>query len=170
MKPDSSRKTRWACRCRAGNSRETLPLPLFDLGLIAFAGVTTRLLRRPVQACAQKAADMIVMKRDAEKAADEFPDPGAGPQFRVPAVGFGALQEESFQAVLLVGGQARRRPAMGLGGQAVGLPRQLEPAVNGTTVNTQDPGDRLGAFPVANRLHRLTASPFRPGLNLAFFG
>lgn len=102
-----------------------------NLGVVAFAGSATRLLRRPVESFAEDAADVIVMERDAEVPLNEDGDASAGPQLGGPAVGFGSLQEELGEAFVLRGRQACGRSRMGLGYEAVGAFREFEPAVNG---------------------------------------
>ncbi len=95
--------------------------PVCDGGLIPFAGATTGLLRRPLQSLSQKAANVIVMERDAEVSTDDFGNALRGPELIGPAVGLGTLAEQLLELVLLFDGQARRRARMWLGREAVGL-------------------------------------------------
>src|SRR4029077_2479767 len=97
---------------RLGNIGKTQALPKLDPGLVTFARLTTRFLRRPVQADAEKTTDMIMMERNAKMALNQLDDASTGPQLSIPAVGFGSFQKKSLQAMVLFGRQARRRTTM----------------------------------------------------------
>jgi hypothetical protein len=120
---------------RLGNDGKTDGFPDFDVGFVSFAGFAARFLGRPVQAGAEKPAYVVVMKRNAKMAVDQLSNPCTGPQLGRPAVGLGPLQEESLQATVLFGRQARCRTVVRFGSQAVCLLNQGEPAVNRRTVD-----------------------------------
>jgi hypothetical protein len=104
---------------------------------------------------------MIVVKRHAEVAANDFGNSSAGPQTVVPAVGLSALLEELLQLAMLLEGQAWRRAKVWLGSQAVRLLGSLEPAIHTGAIDAIDAGNHLGAFARVNRLHGSTASAFQ---------
>jgi hypothetical protein len=112
-----------------GYLREAHVLPMLDGRFIAFARLPTRLLRRPLQVDAQKAAYMIVMESNSKVALNKLHHTGTRPQLVGPAVSLRSFDKQRFQALILLGGQAWRRTAMRFGRQAVRLSRIIEPTV-----------------------------------------
>ena len=122
-------------------------LPAFDLLAGAFAGSALGLLARPVQPLFAELANGFRVVGDSEAIAEEACDPVGRPQRMVPAVGLGPLQEQGFQVVEVVVGQAwggsRRRP----GRQSVLSLRPSPPAVDGGGAYAEDTGDDGRGFP-----------------------
>jgi hypothetical protein len=105
--------------------------------------------------------DMVVMKRDAEVIANYLNDAGTRPQFVGPAVRLWALQQECFEATMLIGRQARRWTGMRSGGQAVWLFNVIEPAVDAGAIDAQDTGHGFGAVPFVDGLDRASTPSFQ---------
>ena len=143
-----------------GDARKLISSPKLDRRVIAFASATTGLLRRPVETGTQDATDMVVVKRDAEVPPNKLRNASTGPQTVRPTVALGTLLEEFIEATKLVGRQAWRRAGLRLGGQAVGLAGQGQPAVHGNTIDADDTCDRLGTLAPMDSVHRLPAAAF----------
>ena len=103
------------------NRGEGVALPLRDGFFVAFAGASTRLLRRPLQPRVQEAPDMVVVQRDTEVPANQISNTLGGPEFIGPTVGLRSLAEQQFEFLLLLDRQARRGAAMAFRGEAVRL-------------------------------------------------
>src|SRR3989442_2426541 len=78
-----------------------------------------------------------------------------------PAVILRALQKKGFQATMLFGRQAWRRTGLGFGCQAVRGFSQLEPTVDGTTVDAKNARHQLGAFSLMDSFYCVTSPPFQ---------
>src|SRR5262249_7914019 len=149
----------------ADDAREGTLAPQPDAGFIALAGPPPGFLRRPAQAVAEKAADVVVVKGDAEMALDKVDDAGPGPQLVGPAVGLSTLAEQVLEIEMLFVRQTRRGAGVRLGSQAIGLLSEFEPAVHGSAGDAQDPGHGLGALAEVHGPDRLVAPAlqFRSG-------
>ena len=138
-----------------------LPLPAGDLVLIALAGLAARLLRRPAQALAEKAADVIGMEADTEVTADQLGHAGGGPEPVGPTVGVGALLEQGSQAAELVVVQAWRRAALGLGGEGLrALFGYFPPTIQRVAIDAENAGDDGRWFPGADTRDGQAAAAF----------
>src|SRR4029077_8842126 len=78
-----------------------------------------------------------------------------------PAVRFGTLKQQAFQATMLLERQAWRRTGMRPCGQAVCLSSHTKPANDGTAIDANDPSHRVRTLSLSNSLHRLTPSPLQ---------
>jgi hypothetical protein len=103
----------------AEDARQLIGRPSLDLLVVAFAGLALRFLAGPAESLLEDFADVLGVVRDAEAFADEPGDAVGGPQFVVPAVFFGALQQEAFEFAEGVVGQPGRRAGDRSGVQAV---------------------------------------------------
>jgi hypothetical protein len=104
---------------------------------------------------------MIMMEPDSKVTLNQYPNARTGPQLIRPAVGFGALEQQVFQATMLLGRQAWRRTEMRFGSQAVRLSSHVKPAKNRAAIDANDPSHRLRAFSLSNSFHGLTPSPLQ---------
>ena len=83
-----------------------------------------------MQASFEDLADVFGMERHVEALLDEACDPVGRPQFVVPAVGFGSLEQQFLQLAELVRRQTRFGAGSRFGLQAVGLSGETAPAVD----------------------------------------
>jgi hypothetical protein len=91
---------------RIGDAGKRLLLPAAYALLVPLLGLGLGLLASPAQAAFEDLADMLGVIGDAELAADDFGDPGGGPQVGGPAVAGGAWQEKGVRPTNRVVAQA----------------------------------------------------------------
>ena len=103
---------------------------------------------------------MLGMVRDAQAFAEQAGDAAGGPQLVGPAVRLGALEQELFQKAELVVGKAWGVARVGTGLQAVRLPGQPPPAVDGRRQDAQDARDGGGRFTLFHQFNRPSATAF----------
>ena len=109
----------------------------------------------------QEPPNVIVMPGDAKMGVNQLGDALGSPQTGGPAVCISTIAEHGFQLLFLLGRQARRRPQMGPGGQAVWFFCHLQPAVNGTLGDTEYSGNVLHVVALMDSLDGPVSPPFQ---------
>ena len=104
---------------------------------------------------------MIVMPGDAKVSTHQVGNPLGRPQMRGPTVGRSALEQQGFQFLLLLRGQAWLWPEMELGSQTVRLFRHAQPAVYRTLSDTVNSGNVLHKVALDYSLNGPTSPSFQ---------
>jgi hypothetical protein len=103
----------------ARDARELTPLPIENRGFVPFARPPFGLLGAPTEPLAQEAADVVVVKANAEVTVDDVANASGGPERSGPAVRLRALQGQRFELAELRIGQLSR--PMGIGERRKGV-------------------------------------------------
>jgi hypothetical protein len=141
------------------DARELGAFPTGDGFLISFAGAALGFLRRPAESLAEEAADMIVVKSNAEMVLDQLGDARRGPQGIGPAVRHRTLLQQGFQLAELLIGHLPGPMRMRLGCER-GFGLALTPAVHRRPMHAQEACDACHAFPLAEQGDTTMAPPF----------
>ena len=133
--------------------RQFLTPSVVDGDLVPLLGLLLRLLAGPPQPPLEHLADVLGVEADLEMPLDQLGGPGGGPQLGPKAVGFGALQQQSFESPQLLGGEPGLGAGVGPGGELLGgLAGELHPSVDGGSPAAQEVGDVFGGLTLFDEL------------------
>lgn len=125
----------------AENASQFIALPAFDLLVVAFAGLASRLLAGPTQTLFEDFTHVFRVEGDAQALLDKACHAIGGPQLVGPAVFLGTLQQKAFEFAEMVVGKSWRGAGQGPGVQAVGFLGHASPAMYRGSADTEDAGD-----------------------------
>ncbi len=132
------------------------------LRVVALLGLLLGLLTGPVQPPPDDLAHVLEVVGDPEEAADNRADPLGTPKLIVPPVGLGPPFEFRFPLVDLVVAESGLGAGMGLGRQTVrALLGQVEPAVQRSATNTQNPADDGRRLACVHEVDSSATPPFQ---------